>query len=212
MVDSGLQYHELTDVHDPLFLNWLDAIQMGFPPDEQMLASFFLRILFSKECNEKDAMLYHLLAVLGSDRQMVGLLMYQLFPDQQVCYLWYIWVDEMLRGQGIGSAAYLEMIRRTRAEMPDVRALVYEIDRPDQAQTKDVRIEAERRIEFYRRLGMKIATNLVYHQSVERRDQPMKQMYLCIHSLLPVTGDEAYQLLNSIFGRYIEDAATAVLE
>lgn len=212
MEPVALHYHEIDDLNDPRFLDWLDALQTGFPPDEQMLTSFFLRLLQRKARQEEGTERFHLVAILDDEEKQAGMMMYQMLPDEKVCYLWYILVEENRRSQGLGSRIYREMVQRAQTEIPDLRAVIYEIDRPDQALNETLRVEAERRIVFYRRHGMKIASNLQYHQSVGRRDQPSRLMYLCVHPLQPMSNDEAYAMLKRIFGDDIEPAETAILE
>lgn len=201
----SLIYHEIVSLNDPLLFDWLDAVQTNFPPDEQMLASFYLRFLVAKSEGDDEALTYRMLAVLNAeDQSLIGAVLYQTIPELSAVYLWYLLVAAKdQRGQGLGTAFYTEIVRRANEEIPDLKAIVLEVERPDQALSDEQCIESEQRIRFYRRLGVQIATNLTYYQSLDRPDQKPKLMYVCIHPLRTITDEDKYQLSLSALGNGI---------
>lgn len=191
MSASLLRLHHITSISDPFLPPWLDLFQTAFPLHEQIQISSLLGALTSRE---EDRAVFT--AALLEDK-FAGMALHQRRED--VAVLWYLAVHPDFRGQGLGSQLY-GMIR---AGYPEARALVYEIERPDQARTAGDREQAERRIAFYRRLGGRVALNLRFWMSVGDW-QPKTLMYLVIHPLQPMNPDDALQIFRQLFSDGIE--------
>jgi GNAT superfamily N-acetyltransferase len=203
MSTAALDFHRLSGIADLHFPAWLDAISTGFPPDEQMLPSFFFDALGMER--------FRFYATLDQSQALVAILMYQLRPHNDTCYLWYIWVADHLRSQGIGSQVFGFMVGQAREELPNLRAVVWEIERTDVSPSRQERQDAERRMAFYRRQGGLVATNVVYHQSCGRADQLPKLMHLCLLPVQPLSEQESLAILRDVFGDSMEPVDRLVL-
>ncbi len=116
-----------------------------------------------------------------------------------VAALWYLAVCPEHRSQGIGAKLYKTIIK----SLDCVRAVVYEIERPDQMPDETQRRLAERRMEFYRRMGGRIALNLRFWMSVGDW-QPRTLMYLVIHQLQPISVEDVLRIFYNLFPEGIE--------
>ncbi len=203
---ESLRFHRLSGSTDPLFPAWLDAIQMGFPPDEQMRMSFYFRA--ADGGTDWDLRLY---AALDEQDALVGIAMYELLDDVGGCFLWYLWVDAGRRSQGVGSRLFGFVREQAAADLPGLRAIVWEVERPDAVPGHHERALAERRITFYTRLGARVARNVVYHSSTDRPDQLPRLMYLCLLPAAPLADEEAGTILREVFGHGMEPVDRIVL-
>jgi GNAT superfamily N-acetyltransferase len=112
--------------------------------------------------------------------------------------LWYLAVSERLRGHGAGSNLYLEILNRVRNEFPSAAGLVFEVERPDQAQTAELGALAERRIRFYQRNGALLLEGVHYVQCTGW--QPEVAMHLMVHPFITMSALAAFDLCSSVFG------------
>jgi len=196
-----LVFHDIVSLNDPRYDDYLDLYQRSFPPDEQELVSRQNRILRAAMRGENTP--NHIFVAIAPDGGTAGMARYEMTDDAAV--LWYLAVAERLRGEGLGSAIYAEVVRRVREAEPAGAALVYEVEDP--ARAADPR-SAERRIEFYQRNGGLLLGGIAYVQSVGW--QPPLPMCLMVHPFGPIDAPRAVALCERVFGTAVQrvDALT----
>jgi GNAT superfamily N-acetyltransferase len=190
-----LRFHEITDRGDPLLTPWLDLYARAFPPDEKVPVSEHLDVLSARAENRRPDR--HLLAAVDGSGKLIGMARYDVAVEAKAAYLMYLAIEEDRRGGGIGSTFYREILRRLCLEDPPLEALLFEVDRPDQAQVPERRTNAERRIRFYQRLGAHLLQGIHYVQTVP--GQPPVPMHLMIHPLTAIDADQAFHLAAALF-------------
>ena len=195
--------HRITELSDPNLGPWLDLYQTKFPLDEQVLVSTFIEAL---RCEETDC---RLITVLEA-AEVVGMACFQLIPEVHAAYLWYLAAEP--EGQGIGSWTYRRLIEMAGKELPGLRAIAFEVERPEDSRDEHSRDLALRRIDFYRRAGARLCGNIRYFQDVGW--QPRIPMHLMIHPLDPIslTVEDARGILHGVFGSALEDSDALVFE
>ena len=171
----------ITQIDDPALVQVMDIYQKAFPPEEQMLASFFIKIL--KDPSQK-------LAVVEADGLVRGFIQWQTYEPGSPCYLCYLAVDERYRGQGIGE--YLYRFVLDQCDPDTMPAMLFEIEHPDEARKHGPAAEtmALRRQGWYQRLGAKVIEGTHFICGTDWFPGiPMKPM---IHSVVPVSPQEAF--------------------
>lgn len=201
-------FHEIITLEDALYDDYLDLYQQSFPLDEQVLVSDHNRALRQRMRRESSDQ--HLLAMLDEDGALVGMARYELETDCGAAVLWYVAVQEESRGKGAGTILYREIVRRVAEEMPDVSALVYEVEKPDHTPDDERARLAERRIAFYQRNGAVLLGGIHYVQSVGW--QPEVQMHLMLHPYKPIGEAQAFAIAKSIFGDALEQVGELSLK
>ena len=195
-MNVGLMLHRITDPRDPILPDWLDLYQYKFPLSEQVLVSTFLHALNA----ESEASL-RLLAILRENR-LVGMACWELCAEAKTGYLWYLAAEP--EGQGIGSWTYRQILRQLETEAPDAVALVFEVERPEDAHDEETRVQATRRIAFYETKGALLCGGIEYSQDVGW--QPPVPMHLMIHPLPGIDLNEqwAADILAGVFGEAVQ--------
>lgn len=199
-----LTFREITDVRDDLLMPWLDLYETSFPPEEKMLVSTFLRRLKLKARGDEPD--WHMLAALDGEGEFVGLLCYEARPETGIAAFWYLATLPNLRGGGIGSACYREVARRARES--GARMMLLEVELPEESADPDL---ARRRIEFYRRQGVKLLRGIHYMQSVGEH-QPSIPMNIMIHPFEPVTPADAFEAARIYFEEGLKQVGELGLE
>lgn len=210
---SEMRYHVIETLHDDFLGPYLDRFQDDFPTNEQVHLSNFISILRQKEQGlASNSTLLCVLQRENNKEKLVGMSWFAIQKDQPVAFLWYLSVDPGKRSQGIGSQFYQEILRRARAQRPDLRFLLYEVERPDQTHKPEETALAHRRIGFYRRNGGQVCTNIVYWQQVRR--EPRVMMYLMVHALSHSDRESEIVLdvVRNAFEDSIEPVETLILE
>ncbi|MGC4044740.1 MAG: GNAT family N-acetyltransferase [Armatimonas sp.] len=130
---EDISIQEITSLHDPLFVGFLNIYQKSFPLDQQMLVSFFINMLRDKESGKAEQFR---LDVLATDKQVVGFAFYEIEQDapseSRGAYLWYIATDPDVRGQGFGGVLYQQVVH-TVFEHFGCRLLCFEIEIEEEA-------------------------------------------------------------------------------
>src|SRR5207237_5211109 len=86
--------------------------------------------------------------------RLAGMARFDVEGEPQVGALWYVAVADELRGGGLGSVFYEEIVRRIRSEFPDCEAMFIEVNDPDRCtEPRDI---AERRTAWYGRMGARM--------------------------------------------------------
>jgi ribosomal protein S18 acetylase RimI-like enzyme len=119
--------------------------EASFPPEERDDTQSQLTKLYreAKDCY---------LAVNGE--YLLGLALVSHFTDFPAAYLEYLAVDPAARSAGTGSRI-LDYVRHDLANggRPDVKGIIFEVERPEDAKDNAERELRERRIGFYQRAG-----------------------------------------------------------
>jgi GNAT superfamily N-acetyltransferase len=191
-----LTYHEIVNLDDPRYDDYLDLYQKSFPLGEQGLVSEHNRLLRARMRGEdvRD----HLLVAVAGDGATVAMARYMLAANETAGALWYLAVQPGLRGAGIGAAVYAEVIRRIRAEAPAAAAVIFEVESPEHAENAEEAETSARRIRFYQRSGARLLGGVRYTQSVGW--QPPMEMSLMVHPLETLDAAAAYRICSAVFG------------
>ncbi len=185
---------ELEDRCDDLLLPWFNLYETAFPPNERMLVSWFLGMLRDRE--EGIGQERHLIAAVDSPGNLVGMAAYIDLVDLQATFLWYLAVQPQERNQGIGSWLYGEILRRIP---PGYRAMIFDVERPEDMQSDELRVWARRRLGFYRRQGARLLQGVATTISVGAH-QPPTPMQLMIHPLADIDEQQAFELARAVYG------------
>lgn len=198
-MSAGLDLHEINDSHDRQIIPFLRLIEQSFPPEEMMPPSFWAQLFHDKSSGQSSGCHILVLKSDAPDKAARGLMMYYHAPGDNAAVLWYLAVEESERGKGIGTTLLNNLILRLSSE-PTCRAILFEIERPDQARNSDHLKQILDRERFYHRWGARIARNIEYKQSVGSW-QPTTPMYLCIYRIDKTLNDnEASNLFIEHFG------------
>ena len=207
MDSRELQLVEIVNLNDDLFLPWLDLFETAFPAPERVLVSSQLQLLRAKMAGATTD--HHLLAALDGERALVGMLQYQVLPKIPAAFLWYFAIKPNERSKGLGSQMYQAMLKRLGPASP--RAIIFEVEIPDDAPSDEQRRLAERRITFYRRLGARLLGGVHYIQQVGWHQPPIP-MHVMLQPLLAMDPHDAYQLAKEVFEDSITQIGTPTLD
>jgi ribosomal protein S18 acetylase RimI-like enzyme len=184
---------EIRNLQDDLLLHWLDLYETTFPTHEKMLISTFLKLLSRKVTGEADD--EFMLAAVNQQRELTGIAQYELHPGLRLAFLGYLAVQPLTRGRGIGSHFYREILARIDSNL--YRALIVEVEIPEDCTSEEKRQSARRRIEFYRRNGARLLGGIHYLQFVGSH-QPPTPMHVLVHPLQRLTPETAFELVKLV--------------
>ncbi len=197
-MDDCLHFVEIEHLADKWLSPWLDLYETAFPASERVLVSAQLEIVRAHQIGA--SLDDHLLTVTDASGAFVGLIQYQQISDLRLTLLSYMAVMPTSRGRGLGSRFYAEVLARARSDGSVL--LLLEVERPDQAESDVNRRWAERRIEFYRRLGARMLEGIHYEQVVGWHQPPLP-MHLMAHALAPLDDRQVFEKVHQIFGSQI---------
>jgi len=200
MTSDILNIVEIVGLNDDLLLPWLGLYETAFSPSERVLVSFLLKLL--KDKTHGLAQDPYLLAALDKQRTLVGIAMYELDRESETALLWYLAIVPENRSKGLGSIFYREILHRVDSS---VRALLFEVEIPDESKSGEGRQFAQRRIQFYRRHGAFVLNGIHYMQHVGKHQPPIP-MHIMVHPFQPITPQTAFKLTKSMF----EDSITQI--
>jgi GNAT superfamily N-acetyltransferase len=170
--DKSLELERVPSPSSPLFSVCLEILGDSIPASEQMPRERLTKLLARDE--------YRLYA-FRSALEVAAFAMLYLSRIQPIVLLDYMAVRGDLRGQGIGSALFREVVTLARRERPTARLLLLEVD-DDREGTDEERQTNQKRIEFYRRLGARLLANVPYRfPSAGAAPVPMRLMVLPLH-------------------------------
>jgi len=186
-----LQFVDIKDANDPLFVPWLELYETAFPPEERILASSFLALLQEKSRGEWPE---SFLQAAVDDGQFRALLRYDLVKEREAGYLWYLAVHPEARSGGIGAQCFAHVLKR--AIDAGMRALIWEVEDPAECDEGARRDQANRRIAFYRRQGALILTGINYIQRIA--NQPPIKMHITCRPIQQVTPQDVLDLAQRL--------------
>jgi GNAT superfamily N-acetyltransferase len=184
----------LAGLSDPHLLPWMELYELSFPPSERLLIASMLAIAAgqAREGPHREWLLSAL-----ADGEFVGLAHYATVPELRLAGLWGLATRPGLRGRGLGAEIYNSLRRQLTAEGCD--ALIFEVERPDLAETNEARQFAERRIGFYTRLGARLLTGIEYWQWVGPH-QPPVSMRVMVHPAAECSAEQGFAWAKALFG------------
>ncbi len=201
---------EICSPADPLLLPWLDLYETAFPPGERVLVSRVLNVLHEQQRGIHRGT--HLLAAVETENAELeskdapsslltshffrGLIFDYEPPANQAAFLWYLAVVPGLRGQGLGSWLYGQVLARLD---PSVRAMIFDLEDPCEMHTPQEKDLARRRIAFYRRQGARLLGGIRYLQTVGTHMPPIP-LLLMAHPIQEISPQEAFDLAEGEFG------------
>jgi ribosomal protein S18 acetylase RimI-like enzyme len=137
--------------------------EASFPPEERDDTQWQLAKLHdgTKDCY---------LAVDGD--YLAGFAIVSQFTDFPAVYLEYLAVDPAARNAGIGRGI-LDQLRHdwSNGERPDVKGIIFEVERPEDARDDPERELRERRIGFYQRAGAALVDGASNYHAPANTDQ-----------------------------------------
>jgi GNAT superfamily N-acetyltransferase len=207
MGQDSFRLVELNNINDDLLLPWLDLYETAFPANERVLVSLLLGTLKARQRNEVGK--EFLLAAVDQERTLTGMIQYEFNESLSTALLWYFAVKPEIRSKGMGSQMFREFCDMLVAG--GTHTLMFEIEIPELNESEEERLLAERRINFYRRLGAKILTGIHYLQYVGPH-QPPTPMHLMVKPLHPLSAQTAYELAKTVFDDAIEQTGPLSLE
>ncbi len=206
---------EICNPADPLLLPWLNLYETAFPPGERILVSRVLNVLHEQQRGIHRGA--HLLAAVEAEDQTPGIrpqtsslitkrqitdpslqgIIFDYEPlARKSAFLWYIAVAPGMRGQGLGSWLYHQVLARLD---PSVRAMIFDLEDPREMHTSQEKDIARRRIQFYRRQGARLLGGIRYLQTVGTHMPPIP-LLLMVHPIQEISPREAFDLAEEEFG------------
>ena len=203
MITADFNLLGLRGLDDANLLPWLELYETAFPAPERLLVAAVLRMIRDQVEGSSEMFLSAI-----SAGTFAGLVHYERFPAERVAGLWYLAVNPTIRGGGLGSRIYETLWR----ELTDAgyRALVFEVEIPELAATGEIRQFAERRIEFYRRLGTRLLTGVDHIQHVGAH-QPPVAMHVMVHAAGECSPEQGFQFARVVLGDSVRQRDSMLL-
>lgn len=200
MRQNTLNVVALRGADDPLLPPWLDLYETAFPADERVPVSRIVAGLQDLACGDGHG--NHFLAALGESGQVVGM-MYLYEPARvEAAFLWYFAVAPAARSGGLGSGLYQYLIAHLR---PGTKALIFDLEDPEEMETPEARSLAERRVAFYRRQGARMLGGIRYIQKAAPH-LPELHLRLMVHPLVDLSPRAAFDCAKAVFADAISEA------
>jgi len=202
---SAYRLHKITSLDDAWLLPWLELYETAFPARERVLvAGLLMQIQEQSQESEGGAFFF---AWIGADEEFKGMALYEV--EGETGLLWYLAIDPRWRGLGLGSYFYQALLQDMQNR--DCRALLFEVEKPEEAEDPEQRLLAERRIRFYQRLGAHLLTGITYLQFVGSH-VPATPMHLMVHPFEPLKAQQAFNLAKACFGENLNQVGLLKLE
>jgi ribosomal protein S18 acetylase RimI-like enzyme len=187
-IASGVQ--RVTNPASPLFRPSIKIIQESIAANEQLSADRLLRLLENDD--------YRLYCLVSEGHVAAAAFLY-LPRDEGFGHLDYMAVRSDLRNQGVGARLFRALVDVVSDERPGADYLLLEVD-DDRRGDSAGQLIARRRIEFYRRLGAKVLTNVHYlFPSHNGPPVPMRLMAYEFHQGTPISRGAIASALGAIF-------------
>ena len=206
-MSNELRFTEIDRVDHELLPEWLDIFECSFPPEEKVLVSCFLQLLQKKQAGDRPDS--HMIAAVDDEVGIVGIMRFDIDRESKIAYLWYLAARQDVRGRGLGSKCLSEVIGR--ATEAGTRAVVWEVEVPEQQFELGHREFAERRISFYRRHGAKLLRGIQYIHSVGPH-QPKILMNIMVRPIEPISPQEAFDMAKHLFEDGVAQSGELTLE
>ncbi len=168
----------------------LEILRASIPPAEQ-LGEKRLRTLLGRDD-------YRMYALVEGANPVATSILY-LPRSELFAFLDYMAVRSELRGRGLGSLLFRELVTIASTEKPDAGYLIFEVDdeRKDSAGRYSVN---RRRIEFYRRLGARMLSNVEYlFPSPDGPGVPMRLMVYRLQAKNELSQQNLRAALENLF-------------
>lgn len=146
----------VTDFRSPLFDRCLLVLEQSILADARLPGSRLMALL-----GGNDYRLYAFRLRSEAGIEAAGAAFVYFSADLPFVLLDYIAIDAERRNQGLGSAFFRALVELVSREKPSADWLILEVD-DDREGSEKSRATSGRRIEFYRRLGAQLLTNLPY--------------------------------------------------
>jgi len=196
-------FQRITTLDDRYTPAFLDLLQENFPPEETVRLSALLQQLRQNDLHGTSASTgttHSLEVILNPEpspdrRECRGILWIESNHKKGYVIVWYFAIRD--KGRGLGTRVWNALARRFKAE--GLRAMVWAVERPDQSQEPSI---AQRRIDFYLRVGGRMTDAVYYHDVFWC---PATPMHLMIQPLVRLTEDEASELIRDCFGNNLKN-------
>lgn len=194
---GDLRVREVESTADPAWEGWLRIYHDSFPENERMTDGYLRDLLARRAAGEAPGAHLLSLAPAGDPERPLGIAFYEVDPEPEAAYLWYLATRAGDRGRGCGAGLYAEIARRCRAA--GLRLLLFEVERPE---SEDATPYAQRRIDWYRRQGALLLGGVHYLQSVDRPIEPV-EMHLMAHPFAALGAEEVFRVAEHVFGEAV---------
>lgn len=143
----------------------------------------------------------------GEDVQGMALVYFS--AELRFAWLDYFAIRSNLRGQGLGSQLFREIVQMVSMQSPAPDWLLFEVD-DDYEGDPEREAECKRRVQFYRRLGARVLENVLYKfPSAFAEPIHMRLMAYGLHEDVSLTSSDLKRVVADVFsdihGRQSDD-------
>jgi GNAT superfamily N-acetyltransferase len=173
-----------------LFAASLAILVQSIPAEEQLPSHHLTELL-----TEDDYRLY----AYHSSGDVYGFALVYLPAGKDFAWLDYMAVRNDRRGRGVGSKLFQEVVHVASAERPNAKWLLLEVD-DDREGPEELRQTNRLRIQFYRRLGAHLLSNVPYRfPSPTGRRVPMRLMAYSLRPGADLSPQYVLRVVEGIF-------------
>jgi GNAT superfamily N-acetyltransferase len=149
---------ELTDIRSEIAHQAFNLYEASFPPAERDPVEVIKERILRREHNDQQSDTISHFLIVKREAQVLGLASYAYFDSTRLGFLFYLAVDPALRGQGLGAWLLQKINARLSQDASACggsppRGLMWEVERPLDAETPAEQEMRQRRIQFYQRNG-----------------------------------------------------------
>jgi GNAT superfamily N-acetyltransferase len=149
---------ELTEIHSEIAHQAFDLYAASFPPAERVPVEAIKDSILRREQNDQPSDITSHFLIAVREAKVLGLASYAYYGSTRLGFLFYLAVDPVLRGQGWGAWLLQKINARLSQDAsavagPPPRGLMWEVERPLDAETPAEQEIRQRRIHFYQRNG-----------------------------------------------------------
>lgn len=196
-----VRLEQVADTSSLLYAPCSEILHESIPPSEQ-LGDQKQRKLLKRD----DYRMYALLV----DAKVAATAILYLPKAEEFVLLDYMAVHADLRGRGLGTVLFQELVKIAPRERPAAGYLIFEVD-DDRGHSAHIDSTNRRRIEFYRRLGAQLLSNTNYlFPSPTGPGVPMRLMVYRLHPETKLSQETVRAAVENIFreihGREKNDA------
>jgi GNAT superfamily N-acetyltransferase len=196
-----MQLVRVTDRESRVYADAIAILHQAIAPEAQLPEQRFQELLAGGN--------YRLFAY-AQEEDVQGVALVYFSGELRFAWLDYFAIRSDLRGRGLGSRLFREIVRMTNEQSPKPDWLLFEVDDDYEG---DLQREADckRRVEFYRRLGARVLENVPYKfPSAFAEPIRMRLMVYQLRCDANLAGHDLKQAVRKIFlnihGRSSDDA------